>query len=54
MGAGKRTFVLHAIPPVPVGVRVRVRGTVSGNIGFCSGIHLINVTWVPRGGACRR
>jgi hypothetical protein len=44
--------VTAANPPVPIGTKVRLSGTVSGDPGICSGTTLTNVRWTPARGKC--
>jgi hypothetical protein len=49
---GANYNVTSASPPVPVGKKVRLKGTVSPDIGPCGGTTLADVKWAELKGKC--
>ena len=49
---GANYNVTSATPPVPVGKKVRLKGTVTSDVGPCFGTILANVKWVELKGKC--
>jgi hypothetical protein len=49
---GANYNVTSASPPVPVGKKVRLKGTVTTDVSPCFGTTLANVKWVELKGKC--
>jgi hypothetical protein len=49
---GANYNVTSASPPVPVGKKVRLKGTVTSDVGPCFGTTLASVKWVELKGKC--
>jgi|EndMetStandDraft_5_1072996.scaffolds.fasta_scaffold1214458_1 3-deoxy-D-arabino-heptulosonate 7-phosphate (DAHP) synthase len=49
---GANYNVTSASPPVPVGKKVRLKGTVTPDVGVCFGTPLTDVKWVELKGKC--